>query len=671
MIKISKWILREGTYEVKIRQAEIKEDKYLTLNIENSEMKRANLNVELDNVELISKIVKILDDEKQNTVDRDINYIIKEKLLSGLVVIIELYKDENGIVVLKDIAKKTDNFKNKLDVANGKEKDIVVEKEIKVGKDFLLDEEGVYKIQKDGEKQQISDYMAIKELINNIDTNDYKILISYKAPSSEIKEIELNRDECINKNKLLDLINKGLDVSNSNSGILAEYFRAFEKKFKEIRNVHSELGFSEYKNKDIYKLYKVIGELDSTYNGEYDIKPKGNKEEYEAMLREEVYGRCELEFIIVSALSAVVLGYIGDRNSLDSLIIHLSGNSSTGKSTALKLAISLFGCPDPKKIGLYSTYNTTENASIKKLCGLKGVQFAIDEISLSKNKDFTNFIYALANGSEKDRLNKNSELKEKSVWLTTILSNGEKSILESSKRNSGLKVRVIEANNFSWSKNAENSEKITNCISMNYGHIGIEFAKCILEKSKSEVEKRFKEVKNEVYELLNEKLVLDSMTKRRCSKYALIILTAYYYEELKNIKLNIDGIKDMLVKIEGESIRSRNFSESAIDYIKQYVSKYKKKFEGKDNASIDTLGKLIIKNDHVEVQMNKISFEEMVKQGGFEDKTVVLKELRDKGFLNHEKDRFTRSRKNTLGYTEDVYVVKLPKEKEVFEDVEV
>ena len=59
MIKISKWILREGTYEVKIRQAEIKEDKYLTLNIENSEMKRANLNVELDNVELISKIIKI------------------------------------------------------------------------------------------------------------------------------------------------------------------------------------------------------------------------------------------------------------------------------------------------------------------------------------------------------------------------------------------------------------------------------------------------------------------------------------------------------------------------------------------------------------------------------------------------------------------------------------
>ena len=43
-------------------------------------------------------------------------------------------------------------------------------------------------------------------------------------------------------------------------------------------------------------------------------------------------------------------------------------------------------------------------------------------------------------------------------------------------------------------------------------------------------------------------------------------------------------------------------------------------------------------------------------------KNVVLKELKQNGYLNCESDRFTRSRKNSLGYTEDVYVIKLPKE---------
>ena len=101
---------------------------------------------------------------------------------------------------------------------------------------------------------------------------------------------------------------------------------------------------------------------------------------------------------------------------------------------------------------------------------------------------------------------------------------------------------------------------------------------------------------------------------------------------------------------------------SFTDYIKQYISKFKRKFETDDNVPIDTSGKLIPKREWIEVQMNKISFEEMIKQGGYEDKNVVLKELKQNGYLNCESDRFTRSRKNSLGYTEDVYVIKLPKE---------
>lgn len=152
------------------------------------------------------------------------------------------------------------------------------------------------------------------------------------------------------------------------------------------------------------------------------------------------------------------------------------------------------------------------------------------------------------------------------------------------------------------------------------------------------------------------------MTKRRCNNYAVLLTTAYYYQEMMGIKLDIDGIINMLIEIEKSSISKRNFSQSAIDYIKQYISKFKRKFETDDNVPIDTSGKLIPKREWIEVQMNKISFEEMIKQGGYEDKNVVLKELKQNGYLNCESDRFTRSRKNSLGYTEDVYVIKLPKE---------
>ena len=139
--------------------------------------------------------------------------------------------------------------------------------------------------------------------------------------------------------------------------------------------------------------------------------------------------------MLALSLSSVLLGYVGEELSLDTQIVHLYGNSTTGKSTALKLAISLFGYPDVKKNGLFSTLDATENALIKQLEGIRGVPFAFDEISMSENKNFTEMIYKIANGVDKARLNKNSEQVKKEPWLTTIMSNGEKSLVGSANEN--------------------------------------------------------------------------------------------------------------------------------------------------------------------------------------------------------------------------------------------
>ncbi|MFR7934497.1 MAG: hypothetical protein ACLU4S_03660 [Clostridium perfringens] len=153
------------------------------------------------------------------------------------------------------------------------------------------------------------------------------------------------------------------------------------------------------------------------------------------------------------------------------------------------------------------------------------------------------------------------------------------------------------------------------------------------------------------------------MIDRRCEKYAIILQTAYLFSAMMNVQLKIKEIKEMLIEVERKSIKNRNFKESAIDYIKQYVEKYKNKFEIDDNtnSSNDILGKLISKSDCVEVQMNRISFDNMLKEGGFEDSNVVLKELKSSGFLNCESDRYTRSRKNKFGTTVEYIVVKLKK----------
>ncbi len=48
-----------------------------------------------------------------------------------------------------------------------------------------------------------------------------------------------------------------------------------------------------------------------------------------------------------------------------------------------------------------------------------------------------------------------------------------------------------------------------------------------------------------------------------------------------------------------------------------------------------------------------------MKEGKFSDSKVILRNWRDKGYLNHEKDRLTRSRKlGKTGIVNNVYVIR-------------
>ncbi|MFR3072295.1 MAG: DUF927 domain-containing protein [Paeniclostridium sp.] len=511
-------------------------------------------------------------------------------------------------------------------------------------------------------RERLGDHIRIKEVTYNIDNEKYKALIEYKSIKG-ISEILIDRADYLNERKLMKYQSEGLDVMKRNVGFVTEYLRESESEVP-MKYIHSKLGFSEYEGKLIYKLYKAIG-IDSKYIGPYKIEPKGTIDEYLKMINEHVLGYTELEFALSLGISSELLAYIGEELGLDSNIIHIVGNSTTGKSTALKLAISCFGYPSCNQESLYGTYNGTNNALIKKLGGLRGVPYALDEISMSDSNNFTKFIYSLSNGADKERLNKDSELMKKESWLTTILSNGEKSIIRSSNKNAGVQVRVIEAENFIWTKSAKHAESINKIILNNYGHLGIKFAEYLLKQSKEDLIKQYKHEKDKLSNKLRSINIYDNMTDRRCSKFTIIIQTALILKDILNIDLDIEGMIDMITSIEKESIRNRNFNESVIDYIKGYVETYRNQFDGITEATTPkVLGKITEKQDYIEVQMMKESFKYMINEGGYEDEKVVLKELKKGGYLDCEVDRYTRTRRGNEGKKIDYIVIKLDKYQE-------
>lgn len=514
--------------------------------------------------------------------------------------------------------------------------------------------------QKVEEKEiRISNAMGISTIKTDIDSNNIESMIYYYEFGIR-KQFSMERGDYLNPTNLIQYQNRGLDVMRDNMYILSKHFRN-EEELAPRENIHKKLGFGMYNEKLIYKHHKCVG-IDSTYEGEKEIKPKGNRETYVKMIEEDVIGHPPLELIVSISLSSVLLGYIGEELSLDTQIVHLYGNSTTGKSTALKLAISLFGYPDVKKNGLFSTYNATENALIKQLEGIKGVPFAFDEISMSKINNFSQMIYKIANGVEKSRLNSKSEQIKKEPWLTTIMSNGEKSLVGSADKNAGIHVRVLEFESVMWTKSSEHSEKINSIILDNYGHLGFEFAQYLMKLGKDYINTEYYKTKLKLKSIFEKRSIKDNFTDRRINKIAIIVLTMKLFERMMNIQMNKDKVLQLILNTEIESIKQRNFDKSFMTYFKEYVSANAVRFSTtrKINDVRDYVGNVKRKEKYLEFEILPEKFKEIVKDGGFEDDKVVLKELKKSGYLDCEKDRYTRKRETQAGIKIPLIVIKIP-----------
>lgn len=524
-------------------------------------------------------------------------------------------------------------------------------------------------------KDRVCDVIRINKIIENIDDDTVMAEISFLFLGKE-KSIMANRDEYMNIYKILKFQKYGMDVLESNAEVIVLHLKNEEYRAKYIYQ-HSKLGFSEYNSKRVFKHYQCIGsELQSTYAGNYEIKPTGDREVWFEMFINEVQGYAPLELICLISLSSSVLGYIGENLGLDNIVCHLTGNSTTGKSTAMKLAISMFGYPDVKKTGLFTSYNGTANALIKSLAGIKGIPVAIDEISMANNKNFGNFVYKLANGVDKNRLNRNSELREKETWLTTILSNGEESIVASSS-NAGIHNRVFEFDGISWTKGATNAENIKKVILNNYGFVGCEFVEYLMSQDTSDVLEIFENCKKRINKLFKSRKVEDNFIDRRINRHAIFLTTAILFERAFGIELQIDEILGLLITVELESIQKRNFDKTVVDYLADQISINIKKFnvyssnilvdlniKEPELATAEYWGKIKMIASGLEVEMNPTVFEKLIEKGGFKNSITVLKELKISGHLDCEEGKMYRKRKDNTGKLSKVYVIKLMNEDE-------
>lgn len=167
----------------------------------------------------------------------------------------------------------------------------------------------------------------------------------------------------------------------------------------------------------------------------------GSMEEWRDTIGQLSSGNSRLMFAISTAFAPTLAKLVGE----DSGGFHFRGASSSGKTTALKVAASVWGKPDGYCRLWRSTTNGLEGLAALHNDGL----LILDELSQMDPKDAGEAAYLLANGQGKNRASRHGTVKASSRWSLFFLSAGEESLSSLMARagqrtNAGQEIRLAD-----------------------------------------------------------------------------------------------------------------------------------------------------------------------------------------------------------------------------------
>ena len=140
--------------------------------------------------------------------------------------------------------------------------------------------------------------------------------------------------------------------------------------------------------------------------------------------------------VLMLALCAAFAGPLLGRCGAESGGVHFVGDSSTGKTTALEAACSVWGGAGYKR-SWRATANGMEGVAAMFNDGL----LALDEISECDPRDIGGIVYALGNGRGKQRASRSGMARSVTRWRCCIVSTGERTI-ETAMHEGGYRVKA-------------------------------------------------------------------------------------------------------------------------------------------------------------------------------------------------------------------------------------
>lgn len=361
------------------------------------------------------------------------------------------------------------------------------------------------------------------------------------------------------KSQLNKQINRLYDYLNVDHWDLRKIYNYLDEKWYKIPCIEQCDNIGYQRNKDNLitafmgaKCYNKQGH--SILKDEFSSLPKAkdNFNDAVAFLNQYMYGKVKRQIVLAHSLAGALCGMI-NRN----IILALVGTSSTGKTSIQNLGISFFAPHDYS--GTVLKWSATQNALIKRMDGLSGVNVLIDDTQLSKIKEFAPIIYSLENGQSIDRLQKGNELCDRYNWSVSIGITAENSLLDTF-HDLGAIARMIElpVYNDDLFDNEKQVSDVQHFYKNYYGIIGSSFVQHLLsnynEESLLEFVNNIGKSMCQTYE--NRTYDNNVITRHLEGDIAILVASATLANQFMGFAFDIDTLHSSLYQICDENYRS-------------------------------------------------------------------------------------------------------------------
>ncbi|HDK4711822.1 TPA: DUF927 domain-containing protein [Staphylococcus aureus] len=502
---------------------------------------------------------------------------------------------------------------------------------------------------KDGDREKVvimSSPIIVNARFSDPVTGVEKLIITNNNGKKDIFESDI-----LTTRNLPSLIKYGYSINEKHIRSLSYALQLMRDRLP-LSELYEGVGILETPFGYLISLDKVLNSVQFNQsppsypivNSAYDLTPKGTFDNWFNMYLEEVKGSLLLELAVVFGISALVTSFLKHKHDVEfaGIIFSFTGQSSTGKSTAAALAVSVAGNPTKGNETLFRSWNATRNALEGYLSNNFGIPIVFDELSSATFKDTTGLLYSITEGQGRQRSNVHGEVKTPKNWGTSVISTSEYSIFNDSAQNDGLRVRTIEINE-QFTTNATNADNIKKAVALNYGHVLPLVAKYLINREDEVIQWFYKEVDWFEAKLKDDK---SNTGNRMFKRYAVITTSAKILGRVLATDIDIAKIRGYFIDYHAHTVSERSLADKAIEVITQFVAQNRGKFSD-DKAlknMIENYGLIALKDGYIEVKIIASVFKNMLTENHFQDVNNVVNALRDKDFILADRGRQTTKR---------------------------